>query len=29
VVFLPNSDDLTDAIGRIARFLHHYAKRHH
>jgi len=28
VVFLPNSDDLTDAIGRIARFLHHYAKRH-
>ncbi|MET0333188.1 MAG: pyridoxal phosphate-dependent aminotransferase [Rhizobacter sp.] len=29
VVFLPNSDDLTDAIGRIARFLHQYAKRHH
>ena len=28
VLFLPNSDDLTDAIGRIARFLHHYAKRH-
>jgi len=28
VVFLPNSDDLTDAIGRIARFLGHYAKRH-
>ena len=28
VVFLPNSDDLTDAIGRIARFLHHYGKRH-
>ena len=28
VVFLPNSDDLTDAIGRIARFLGHYRKRH-
>jgi alanine-synthesizing transaminase len=28
VVFLPNSDDLTDAIGRIARFLSNYAKRH-
>ncbi|WP_137938421.1 pyridoxal phosphate-dependent aminotransferase [Chitinivorax sp. B] len=28
VVFLPNSDDLTDAIGRIARFLEHYRKRH-
>jgi alanine-synthesizing transaminase len=28
VVFLPNSDDLTDAIGRIARFLDHYRKRH-
>ncbi len=28
VVFLPNSDDLTDAIGRIARFLHQFAKRH-
>ena len=28
VVFLPNSDDLTEAIGRIARFLHHYRKRH-
>jgi alanine-synthesizing transaminase len=28
VVFLPNSDDLTDAIGRIARFLDGYRKRH-
>jgi alanine-synthesizing transaminase len=28
VVFLPNSDDLTEAIGRIARFLGNYAKRH-
>ena len=28
VVFLPNADDLTDAIGRIARFLEHYRKRH-
>jgi alanine-synthesizing transaminase len=28
VVFLPNVDDLTDAIGRIARFLEHYRKRH-
>ncbi len=28
IVFLPNSDDLTDAIGRIARFLAHYRKRH-
>ncbi len=28
VVFLPNSDDLSDAIGRIARFLDHYRKRH-
>ena len=27
LVFLPNSDDLTDAIGRIARFLHGYRKR--
>ena len=27
VVFLPNSDDLTDAIGRIARFLDGYRKR--
>ena len=28
VVFLPNSDDLTDAIGRIARFLDNYRRRH-
>ena len=28
VVFLPNSDDLTDAIGRIATFLAHYRTRH-
>ena len=28
LVFLPNSDDLTDAIGRIARFLDSYRKRH-
>ena len=28
VVFLPNSDDLYEAIGRIARFLDHYRKRH-
>jgi alanine-synthesizing transaminase len=28
IVFLPNSDDLTDAIARIARFLEHYRKRH-
>jgi alanine-synthesizing transaminase len=28
IVFLPNSDDLSDAIGRIARFLEHYRKRH-
>jgi alanine-synthesizing transaminase len=28
VVFLPNSDDLTDAIGRIARFLESYRKKH-
>ncbi len=28
VVFLPNSDDLTEAIERIARFLEHYRKRH-
>ncbi|HJV88345.1 MAG TPA: pyridoxal phosphate-dependent aminotransferase [Noviherbaspirillum sp.] len=28
VVFLPNSDDLTDAIGRIGRFLESYRKRH-
>ncbi|MCM5681054.1 pyridoxal phosphate-dependent aminotransferase [Schlegelella sp. S2-27] len=28
LVFLPNSDDLTEAVGRIARFLEHYRKRH-
>ncbi|PPE68937.1 pyridoxal phosphate-dependent aminotransferase [Caldimonas thermodepolymerans] len=28
VVFLPNSDDLTEAFGRIARFLENYRKRH-
>ena len=28
LVFLPNSDDLTDAIGRIGRFLQNYRKRH-
>ena len=28
VVFLPNQDDLTDAMNRIARFLEHYRKRH-
>jgi alanine-synthesizing transaminase len=28
LVFLPNSDDLSEAIGRIARFLSNYRKRH-
>jgi alanine-synthesizing transaminase len=28
VVFLPHTDDLTEAVGRIARFLDHYKKRH-
>lgn len=28
VVFLPHADDLTEAIGRISRFLEHYRKRH-
>ncbi|HEY5997765.1 MAG TPA: pyridoxal phosphate-dependent aminotransferase [bacterium] len=28
VVFLPNVDDLTEAIGRIANFLQNYRKRH-
>ena len=28
IVFLPNSDDLTEAIGRIGRFLEGYRKRH-
>ena len=29
VVFLPNADDLTEAIARIARFLDSYRKRRH
>jgi alanine-synthesizing transaminase len=28
LVFLPNADDLTDAVGRIARFLDQYRRRH-
>ena len=28
VVFLPNGDDLVEAIGRIARFLEYYRKHH-
>ena len=28
IVFLPNSDDLSEAISRIERFLGHYRKRH-
>ncbi len=28
LVFLPHEDDLADAVGRIARFLVHYRKRH-
>ena len=28
LVFLPNSDDLAEAIGRIDRFLSHYRRRH-
>ncbi|MFZ6749761.1 pyridoxal phosphate-dependent aminotransferase [Undibacterium sp. Ren11W] len=28
VVFLPNTDDLTEAFGRIATFLENYRKRH-
>lgn len=28
VVFLPNSDDLTEALGRVAHFLENYRKRH-
>ena len=27
MVFLPHADELTDAIGRIDRFLHHYRRR--
>jgi alanine-synthesizing transaminase len=29
LVFLPHEDDLKEAIGRIARFLENYRKRHH
>jgi len=28
IVFLPNTDELTEAIGRIARFLDTYRRRH-
>ena len=28
IVFLPHTDDLAEAIGRIARFLDHYRRRH-
>ncbi len=28
LVFLPNSDDLAEAVGRIDRFLAHYRRRH-
>jgi alanine-synthesizing transaminase len=28
LVFLPNAEDLSDAIGRIERFLSHYRRRH-
>jgi alanine-synthesizing transaminase len=28
VVFLPNTDDLTEAVGRIAHYLQRYRKRH-
>jgi alanine-synthesizing transaminase len=28
LVFLPNMDDLDDALTRIERFLSHYRKRH-
>jgi alanine-synthesizing transaminase len=28
LVFLPNSDDLSDAIGRITHFLDGYQRRH-
>jgi alanine-synthesizing transaminase len=28
IVFLPNSDDLTEAMGRIARFLDGYRRRY-
>jgi alanine-synthesizing transaminase len=28
IVFLPNTDDLQEAIKRIAKFLENYRKRH-
>jgi len=28
LVFLPNADDLSEALGRIERFLGNYRKRH-
>ena len=28
LVFLPNTDDLTEALGRIANFLGRYRRRH-
>jgi alanine-synthesizing transaminase len=28
MVFLPNADDMHEAMTRIERFLHHYRKRH-
>jgi alanine-synthesizing transaminase len=28
VVFLPNTDDLTESMGRITRFLENYRRRH-
>jgi alanine-synthesizing transaminase len=28
IVFLPHEDDLREAIGRVAKFLEHYRKRH-
>ena len=28
IVFLPHEDELRDAIGRVARFLQHYQRRH-
>jgi len=28
IVFLPHEDDLREAIGRLARFLEHWRKRH-
>jgi alanine-synthesizing transaminase len=28
IVFLPHEDDLREAIGRVAKFLENYRKRH-